>query len=113
MLSVAVALCHLHSKRISHFDVKCVNILLDKDGQAKLADVGLGKFLKQDDTVVTRTGTPAYAAPEQQYGKNAGTAADIWAFGVTLWEVSSSISHVPFPLKTKSEDPGFPDLDIL
>lgn len=96
MLSIAVALWHLHSKRISHFDVKCANILLDKTGQAKLADVGLSRFLKADETAVTSLGTPAYAAPEQHCGLSAGTAADIWAFGVTLWEVSTSQKGWPY-----------------
>ena len=65
MLSIALALNHIHGRRICHFDIKSPNVLLAKDGQAKLADVGLSKLVKDDATAMSRPGTYSYAAPEQ------------------------------------------------
>jgi serine/threonine protein kinase len=47
-LDVAKGLVFLHSRRIVHFDLKSPNILLARDGTAKIADVGMAKFLARD-----------------------------------------------------------------
>ena len=87
MLSVAIALNHLHSKNIAHLDIKSPNILLTSHGEAKVADVGLSTMIQQGLSIVSRTSTFAWSAPEQLHG-HAGKPADIWAFGTVLWEVS-------------------------
>ena len=87
MLSIALAVNHLHARRIAHLDMKSPNILLSKDGLAKLADVGLSRLVKQDATALSMPGTFSWASPEQTEGR-AGLPADVWAFGTILWEVN-------------------------
>ena len=69
-MDVAAGLHWLHSHRIVHFDVKSQNILLARDGTAKISDVGLARILHQDYvTSLDSTGTFAWAAPELLLGR--------------------------------------------
>ena len=86
MLSLALAVHHLHSFGIAHLDIRTPNILLSKDGMAKLADVGLSRLVKQK-AKLSMPGTFIRASPIRLEGP-AGLPADIWAFGTILWEVS-------------------------
>ena len=47
-MDVARALAYLHSKRIVHLDVKSANVLLSRDGTAKLGDVGMARIMAND-----------------------------------------------------------------
>ena len=86
MLSIASALIHLHDQSIAHLDIKSLNVLIAGGGSVKLADVGLSRLVKNERTVLSGPNTYAWASPEQ-LENFAGTAADIWSFGTTLWEV--------------------------
>lgn len=69
-LNVAAGLSWLHAHRIVHFDMKSQNILLARDGVAKISDVGLARILHQDYvTSLDSTGTFAWAAPELLLGR--------------------------------------------
>jgi serine/threonine protein kinase len=48
-LEVAIGLHYLHSLRIVHFDLKSLNVLLKRDGTAKIADVGLAQIMRGND----------------------------------------------------------------
>lgn len=85
-LDVARALVYLHSKRIVHLDVKSANVLLTRDGTAKLGDVGLSKIMA-GDYVSGVVGTLAWSAPELLLGEHCTTKADIFSFGVVLTEI--------------------------
>lgn len=84
-------LAHLHARGIAHLDLKPANLLRSSRESLVLTDLGLAKAL--DEPTWTRSqqliGTPAYMSPELARGarKDAGPAADVWAFGVTLYEV--------------------------
>jgi serine/threonine protein kinase len=86
---VAQGLHRAHKEKLIHRDVKPDNILISKDGQAKLVDLGLVKEL-ETDLNLTRTGrglgTPHFMAPEQfKNAKDAGPKCDIYSLGATLY----------------------------
>lgn len=87
-LDIAQALNYLHSNSTVHFDLKSGNCLLSRDGTAKLCDVGLARILKSSHyTRVGMEATWSWAAPEVILGQQCTTKADVFSFGVVLWEI--------------------------
>ena len=103
---IAEALEEAHERGIVHRDLKPANVKIRPDGKVKVLDFGLAKASTGDGTgrssadlslspTITRTGTAAgvilgtaaYMAPEQARGKPVDKRADIWAFGVVLFEM--------------------------
>eukprot|EP00884_Botryococcus_braunii_P016086 jgi/Botrbrau1/3160/Bobra.0070s0125.1 len=87
---IAKALAYFHSNNLIHMDVKSANVLLALDGRAKLCDVGVATWLTSLQTHKTLpcwTGTFPYVAPEVLLSGKAGCSADIYSFGVVLWEI--------------------------
>jgi serine/threonine protein kinase len=85
----AQGLRHAHAKGLVHRDVKPDNIMVTRDAQVKLADLGLVKEL-DGDLNLTRTGrglgTPHFMAPEQfRNAKNADVRCDVYSLGATLY----------------------------
>jgi len=89
-LDVARGLAALHRKRIVHLDLKSANILLAKNGQAKVADIGMARVLNQSClSKLSNQGTFAWSAPEVLNGKKCSERVDIYSFGVVVWEICS------------------------
>jgi serine/threonine protein kinase len=97
---IAEGLSKAHEAGIVHRDVKPENILLSRDGFAKLADFGLAKLLSgADEGQTTRTslatlpgsvlGTARYMSPEQARGFAADQRSDIFSFGLVLYEMAA------------------------
>lgn len=103
MRDIACGLDYLHRQRIMHRDLKPENLLLSEDGTVKISDFGVSDMLEGDgeEMLVTRTvGTAAFLAPEmvapgQARGSSLdGSKIDIWAMGVTLYQLIFGI--LPF-----------------
>jgi serine/threonine protein kinase len=96
---LADALAYAHSQGLIHRDLKPANVLLRADGSPVLADFGLARpIIGGSAAQITATGalmgTLAYMAPEQFSGRPADARADIYAFGVMLYEMLTG--RVPF-----------------
>ncbi len=103
---IADALEYAHERGIVHRDLKPANVVVSRDGGVKVLDFGLAKAIIGEggaapDSDATHSptltspatragvilGTAAYMAPEQARGKDVDRRADIWAFGVVLFEM--------------------------
>jgi tetratricopeptide (TPR) repeat protein len=86
---LASALTAAHAAGIVHRDLKPENVMVLPDGRVKLLDFGLARRLDSGGLTEegVAVGTAAYMAPEQLRGERAGTAADLWALGVVLYEM--------------------------
>jgi len=89
MYEVLQGISYLHSHNVMHRDIKCSNILLNNQGEIKIADFGMGtifqpnKLFKNSQTVVTRW----YRAPEILLQQDYTEAIDIWALGCVFGEL--------------------------
>jgi serine/threonine-protein kinase len=84
------ALQFAHDKNIVHRDIKPSNILLSRDDGAYLSDFGLAKLLGGTTNITEQgsiLGTPTYMAPEMWQDEAATVATDIYALGVTIFEM--------------------------
>ncbi|BDA46092.1 probable leucine-rich repeat receptor-like serine/threonine-protein [Coccomyxa sp. Obi] len=87
-LEIALGLHFLHDLRVAHLDLKSSNVLLAADGTAKISDVGLAALISRSYlSQMAPAGTWAWVAPEVILGGRVTRKADIFSFGVVLWEI--------------------------
>lgn len=100
---MALGLLFAHERQIIHRDIKPGNIMFDGDGTLKIVDFGIAKLLDHPPLTNPGTvlGTMAYMPPEQAEGEPVNHQADIWSFGVVLYELLSG--KLPFEGKTEQQ----------
>ncbi|MCB9595359.1 MAG: serine/threonine-protein kinase PknK [Sandaracinaceae bacterium] len=83
--SILAGLSHLHARGLVHRDLKPSNVLVDREGRVRIVDFGILAELAAPRGEMA--GTPAYMAPEQIRGAPPTPAMDLYALGVTLFEL--------------------------
>lgn len=106
IMQIADALQHAHERGLIHRDVKPKNIMITKEGVAKLADMGLARAVSDreaaEDEKGKAFGTPYYISPEQIRGEvKINATADIYSLGATLYHMVTGA--VPFDGKNPSD----------
>lgn len=84
-------LSFLHARNTVHRDIKGANILVDPNGEIKLADFGMAKHITSCSSVLSFKGSPYWMAPEVVMNTSGyGLAVDIWSLGCTILEMATS-----------------------
>jgi serine/threonine protein kinase len=105
VMEIADTLTYFHRINIVHCDVKPENILVNQN-QLKLMEFSIANHILEEGIV---TGTPPYMSPEAATGAAPAQARDIWALGITLFEMLSG--RLPYQLPGRMQDPAaMPDL---
>ncbi|MCJ7643479.1 MAG: serine/threonine protein kinase [Candidatus Aminicenantes bacterium] len=97
---VCEGLAEAHRQGVIHRDLKPQNIMIDQDGNAKIMDFGIARFVDTDRMTGSGVmiGTPEYMSPEQAELKDVDKRADIYSLGIVLYEMVSG--RVPFDGET-------------
>ncbi len=113
---VCDGLAEAHRVGVIHRDLKPGNIMIDREGNAKIMDFGIARFIaaKGITGAGVMIGTPEYMSPEQVEGKEVDARSDIYSLGIIIYEMLTG--QVPFEgdtpftvgVKQKSETPKDP-----
>jgi hypothetical protein len=95
-VQIARALAHAHAAGVVHRDIKPANVIVDEGDRVKVTDFGIARAVGQSTLTVAGSvlGTAEYISPEQAEGRAVGPRADIYSFGVVLYEMLTG--SVPF-----------------
>ncbi len=103
ILQICDALQHAHENGVIHRDIKPQNIILTKDGKAKIADFGIARAVSGDTLTKTEDiyGSVRYFSPEQASGDEVDFRTDQYSLGIVLYEMLSG--KLPFEGETPIE----------
>jgi serine/threonine protein kinase len=95
-IKLAQALHYAHELGIIHRDLKLENVMLRRDGELKLMDFGIARFLDEVNLTITGAlvGSPAYMSPEQAMEKVLDSRSDLFSLGTLLYHLVTG--HLPF-----------------
>lgn len=102
-IQVAEALVEAHAQKVLHRDLKPGNVMVTREGEAKVLDFGIAKLIGLDSSTISRSmtesgelvGTLAYMAPEVLAGGRADPRTDLYGLGMLLFEMTTGVR--PFP----------------
>ena len=99
-IEIGRGLAAAHARRLVHRDVKPQNVLIDREGRAKVTDFGIALSLESDGLTKTGRvlGTTDYVSPEQAMGHDVDARSDIYSLGILLFEMLTG--RVPFEAET-------------
>ncbi|KAF1879191.1 hypothetical protein Lal_00047864 [Lupinus albus] len=86
-IDVSKGMNYLHQHNIIHRDLKGANLLMDENGVVKVADFGVARVKAQSGVMTAETGTYRWMSPEVIEHKPYDHKADVFSFGVVLWEL--------------------------
>ena len=95
---VCLAVHYAHKHLVAHRNLKPAHVVVAADGTPKLLDLGVAQLFVRDEAPQPRT--PIFASPEQIRGGPLGTASDVYALGVMLYELLSG--RLPYDLRSSS-----------
>ena len=102
LIDMAMGLEHVHDSGFMHLDFKPENVLVTRSGHVRLVDFDLAQPKPDQPRKMSKNpGTPAYMAPEQLQRNPIDHRADIFAYGVTAYELLTG--QKPFPGDTPAE----------
>eukprot|EP01048_Picozoa_sp_COSAG05_P010947 COSAG05_NODE_998_length_6249_cov_30.416260_3_plen_798_part_00 len=86
---IATGMAFLHKHNVAHRDLKSANVLFDRAMMPKVCDFAFSKFQTSNKAVEfnSSVGTPQWMAPEVLRGDSYTLSADVWSFGVVVWEI--------------------------
>jgi serine/threonine protein kinase/formylglycine-generating enzyme required for sulfatase activity/cephalosporin-C deacetylase-like acetyl esterase len=115
---ISEGLAEAHRQGVVHRDLKPQNIMIDRDGNARIMDFGIARSVKPEGITgsAVMIGTPEYMSPEQVEGKAVDPRSDLYSLGIILYEMLTG--RVPFTgdsvlsvaMKQKSEPAPDPQL---
>ncbi len=93
-IQVAQGISAAHESNLIHRDIKPQNIIISKDGKAKVADFGIARAATAQTLGSAAMGTVHYISPEQARGGFSDARSDIYSLGITIYEMVTG--RVPF-----------------